>query len=108
MRTKYKNLPVREDVYDQVAVVAEANGHGLGAQVEQWVKRELPQCEHPKTAVVIDIFPSQVYLPGTNLQRNGWYCPTCNRVYQRIENLDRLETAQPALVTEQKRKGRKH
>lgn len=85
MAQKYKNIPVKPEVYAKVAMAAEANGfgeRGLGAQVEQWAARELPVCEHPKQAVSVEIFPSQSILGGTQLERKGWYCSICNRVYQ--------------------------
>ncbi|KAA0255581.1 MAG: hypothetical protein EDM79_20530 [Chloroflexi bacterium] len=92
MATKYQNLPVKTDVYKKVRLIADVNGLGLGAQVEQWVARELPDCEHEKTPVEIELFPSQDMLPGTRLDRTGWYCPTCKRVYQRIELPVAVET----------------
>jgi hypothetical protein len=46
------------------------------------VERELPVCDHPKQPVSIEIYPSQDVLGGTQLDRKGWFCPTCNRVYQ--------------------------
>lgn len=85
MAQKYKNIPVKPEVYVKVAMAAEANGlgeRGLGAQIENWATRELPVCEHEKQAVTIEVFPSQDTLGGTLLDRKGWYCPTCKRVYQ--------------------------
>jgi len=85
MAQKYKNIPVKPETYARVAMAAEANGfgeRGLGAQVDNWATRELPVCEHEKQAVSIETFPSQDVLPGTHLDRKGWYCPTCKRVYQ--------------------------
>lgn len=82
----YATIPVKKEVYAKVRLIAEANGlgsRGLGAQVEQWVARELPECDHPKEAVSIEIFPNQDILGGTQLHRTGWYCPTCRRVYER-------------------------
>lgn len=87
MAQKYKNLPLKPDVYETVKLIAEANGfgeRGLGKQVEEWAKRELPACDHPKEPVTVEIFPSQGLLSGSVL-RAGWYCPTCKRVYQRSE-----------------------
>ncbi len=85
MATKYKNLPVKEEAYEKVRMIADANGLGLGAQVEQWAARDLPSCEHKKEPVSIEFFPSNDFLNGTQTMRLGWYCPTCKRVYQRIE-----------------------
>lgn len=88
MAKKYMNIPVEEDIYFQAKAIAQANGfgeRGLGALVGSWVARELPDCDHEKQAVVIELFPSQDMLSGTLPQRTGWYCPTCRRVYQRIE-----------------------
>jgi hypothetical protein len=88
MAKKYKNIPVEEEIYFQVKAIAEANGfgeRGVGAQVGAWVARDLPDCDHEKEAVVIELFPSQDMLNGTLPQRTGWYCPMCRRVYQRIE-----------------------
>ena len=83
---KYVNIPVSREVYENVAMIAKANGlgeRGLGAQVENWVKRELPVCEHEKQPVSIETFPNQTLLGGTTSSRkHGWFCPTCNRVYQ--------------------------
>lgn len=93
MRTKYLNIPVKQETYQKVQLIAEAGGlgtRGMGAQIERWVARELPQCEHPKTAVDIQIFAGEDTLPGAQLHRTGWFCPTCNRVYQRLEKLERV------------------
>lgn len=87
MTQKYRNLPLKPDIYANVKLIAEANGfgeRGLGKQVEEWTKRELPACEHPKEAVSVEIFPSQDKL-SPSIVRQGWYCSTCRRVYQRIE-----------------------
>jgi hypothetical protein len=93
---RYKNIPVKTETYQKMKLIAEANGfgeRGLGAQVDSWVARELPECDHPKQAVTIEIFPNQDTLPGAPLHRTGWYCPTCQRVYGRA-------TAQGAVVVE--------
>lgn len=85
-KRKYVNIPVRPEVYEDLAMIAEANGlgkRGIGAQVENWVKRELPVCDHEKRPVSIETFPNQTLLGGmTSSLKNGWFCPTCNRVYQ--------------------------
>lgn len=83
---KYKNIPVDDETYIAVKTIAQANGlgeRGLGAQVRKWVNQEIaaPVCEHPKQPVEVQIFPSADNLPGTWLRRDGWFCPTCNRVY---------------------------
>jgi hypothetical protein len=86
MAKKYKNIPVEEEVYIRVKALAEANGfgeRGVGAQVADWVKRELPECEHEKTPIVIEEF----YNGGANkhpIKRTGWYCATCRRAYQYV------------------------
>jgi len=90
----YKNIPVDEDTYVAVKAIAVANGfgeRGLGAQVKQWVVRELPECEHPKTPVQIEIYPNDEPMGGELAQRHGWYCSTCNRVYQRVIRRDTIK-----------------
>jgi len=84
---KYVKIPVSPTVYADVQLVAQAKGfgkRGLGALVAHWVGQELPECEHEKEAVSIEYFPSQDQLPGTGLKRTGFYCPTCQRVYERV------------------------
>lgn len=84
---KYKNIPVSADVYDQVALVSEANGfgqRGLGAQVAHWVGRELPECAHEKEPVSIEYYPGETRLHGIHLVRSGYFCATCKRVYAKI------------------------
>jgi hypothetical protein len=80
----YKNIPVSPATYQKVALLAEANGlggRGLGAQIEKWVERELPDCGHKKQSVSIEIYTSE----DTPRQvRTGWYCPTCKRVYEAL------------------------
>jgi hypothetical protein len=81
---EYKKIPLSPETYAKVAMISEANGfgqRGLGAQIETWVARELPKCDHKTQAVSIEIYPSADVLPGTKLVRTGWYCPTCKRVY---------------------------
>lgn len=84
---KYKNIPVKVDVYAKVQLIAEVNGfgeRGLGAQVAHWVGQELPECEHEKVPVSIETFPN-----GTTLVKSqivyGYFCETCKRVYRHIE-----------------------
>jgi len=87
---KYKNIPVKPDVYDRVRLVAEANGfgeRGLGAQVAHWVGQELPVCEHEKIPVLIEAFPSQTQLVKS-VHRPGYYCETCSRVYAKVSEDD--------------------
>lgn len=84
MAKTYKNLPLSPETYAKVALLAEANGlgeRGLGAQIEILVNRELPECNHKKVAVAIEYYPSDDILPGTPLNRAGFYCSTCKRVY---------------------------
>jgi hypothetical protein len=84
---EYKNIPVSPEVYERVQLVSEANGYGqrgLGAQVAYWVGKELPECEHKKTPVAIEYFPGADILPGTLLNRTGYYCSTCKRVYAKV------------------------
>lgn len=84
MAKTYKNIPVSPTTYQKVALLASANGlgeRGLGAQIEKWVERELPDCGHKKQAVSIEIYASE----DTSRQvRTGWYCPTCKRVYETL------------------------
>jgi len=82
MAQKYINIPVKPHVYEDVKSIAKSNNRGLGDQVEAWVARDLPTCEHKKQPVSIEIFPNGANLTGKMSLRKGWYCPTCNRVYQ--------------------------
>ena len=91
---EYKNIPVSPDVYEAVQLVSEANGYGLrglGAQVAHWVGRELPECDHTKKPVTIEYFPSADLLPGTVLNRTGYYCSTCRRVYAKVSEAELVE-----------------
>ena len=81
---KYMNIPVKPDVYEKVRLISDANDRGLGAQVAHWVGQELPECDHEKTPVEIEYFPSNDILPGTLLRRTGYFCATCTRVYARV------------------------
>lgn len=82
MVQKYINIPVKPNVYEDVKAIARQNKRGLGDQVEAWVARDLPTCEHEKQPVSIEVFPNSTTLTGKAAIRNGWFCPTCNRVYQ--------------------------
>lgn len=85
MAKKYNNIPVKPEIYVKVAMLAESNGfgeRGLGAQIESWVRRDLPECGHKKQAVNIEYAPAMDSLAKTT--RAGWYCPTCKRVYASI------------------------
>jgi uncharacterized alkaline shock family protein YloU len=84
---EYKKIPLSPETYAKVALISEANGfgqRGLGAQIEKWVERELPQCEHKKQSVSIETYPSADVLPGARVIRTGWYCPICKRVYAQV------------------------
>ena len=81
---EYKKIPLSPETYAKVAMISEANGfglRGLGAQIEKWVDRELPKCEHKTQAVTIEVFQGADALPGAKNISTGWYCPTCKRVY---------------------------
>lgn len=86
VKAKYVNIPVTPDVYADVQLVAQAKGfgsRGLGALVAHWVGQELPECEHEKEAVSIETFTNGTSLVKS-VKRVGYYCPTCNRVYERM------------------------
>lgn len=90
MAKTYKNLPLSPETYAKVAMLAMANGlgeRGLGAQVEIWVNRELPECDHEKQAVNIEYFPTAdaSLAASINFVRTGWHCAICNRVYAKVE-----------------------
>ena len=83
MAKTYKMIPVSPATYEKVALLAEANGlgeRGIGAQIESWVKNELPECEHKKVAVSIEYYPGQDVLSVARFGA-GLYCATCGRVY---------------------------
>ncbi len=92
MAKKYNNIPVSPDTYAKVALLAEANGlgdRGLGAQIEAWVKRELPECDHKKEPVSIE------YAADASLMRTvraGLYCAVCNRVYAVVGDLSETKS----------------
>jgi len=91
---EYKNIPVSPEVYERVKLVSEANGYGergVGAQVAHWVGQELPECEHKKTPVAIEYFPGDDFLPGSLLNRSGYYCSTCKRVYAKVSEGELVE-----------------
>jgi len=91
MAKTYKNIPVSPDTYQKVALLAETNGYGvrgLGAQIEAWVKKDMPDCGHDKQAVSIE------YVSNQSLQRmtsGGLYCAVCDRVYA-VEQVDLTES----------------
>jgi len=87
MAQKYKNIPVKPATYAHVKVIADANNRGLGDQVKTWADRELPECSHKKLPVSIETFPGEDYLPGKSLHKNGYYCPTCKRVYEQLSDV---------------------
>lgn len=96
MAQKYSNVPVKPEVYLKLRLIAEANNRGLGDQVSEWVERELPECDHAKVPVVVQVYP------GTDAKQagNGWFCPTCKRVYQ-------YSAAEMPVVVNTKRQGKK-
>ena len=84
----YKNIPVDEETYDAVKQLAVANGlgeRGMGAQVKAWTLRDSVPCEHEKTPVTVEYYPGSDVLSGMSRIRQGWWCETCRRVYQRVE-----------------------
>lgn len=84
---KYKNIPVKPDVYAKVQLLAESNGfgeRGLGAQIAHWVGQELPECDHKKVPVEIEYFPGEDLLTGVLSKRHAFYCSTCKRVYAKV------------------------
>lgn len=82
MAQSYKNIPVKPETYKRVALIAKMRGGiGLGAQVDEWVKQELPHCEHRGLSVVSIQIESQFLGKGESGMRSGLYCPKCNRVY---------------------------
>ena len=104
---KYKNIPVRPEVYNQVQAVADANRRGLGDQVKTWAERELPTCEHEKQLVSIEIFGEAGI--SVKVTRPGWYCPTCRRVYEysavtHLAPAVVLETLEPTVTATKKRR----
>jgi hypothetical protein len=88
---KYKNVPLLPEVHSQLQAIANANNRGLGDQVKAWVERELPDCEHEKQSVVVELF-GELQL-GQAVRRPGWYCPICKRVYERREPLNVLNVS---------------
>jgi hypothetical protein len=87
---EYKKIPLSPETYAKVAMISEANGfglRGLGAQIEKWVERELPACEHKKQAVTIEYYPNgdDKLAAAIGMIRTGWYCPICTRVYAKAE-----------------------
>lgn len=85
MAKTYKNIPVDEETYAHVQLIAEMNNRGLGGQVKDWVDRELPECEHKKVPVSIETFPGTTTLMQPT-HKLGFYCQTCKRVYARVSD----------------------
>lgn len=83
---EYQKIPVTPEDYASVRLIADANGLNMGGQVAAWVKRDLPQCGHKKQAVQIEYMRSEGYLAGGFASRTAWYCPTCKRVYARLDD----------------------
>lgn len=105
---RYKNIPVRPEVYEQVQAVADANRRGLGDQVKTWAERELPTCEHDKQLVSIEIFGNT----GIKVTKPGWYCPTCRRVYEysavtQLAPAAVLETLESTVTATKKRRSQR-
>ena len=95
----YKNIPVDEETYITVKQIAVANGlgeRGMGAQVKSWTEREVMPCGHEKTPITIEYFPGNDALSGQARIRQGWFCETCRRVYQRAD-LETTEEAKPTI-----------
>lgn len=76
---KYKNIPVLEEVYENVKLLS--GDRGMGEWVKQQVERVLPDCGHAKQPISIEIFPNATELNNKQI-RNGLFCATCNRVYE--------------------------
>lgn len=81
---EYSKIPVSPETYAKVRMIADLNNHGMGDQVDAWVKQNLPMCDHKLQGVDIEYAPSAVdslnYV--VDVVRVGWYCATCNRVYE--------------------------
>lgn len=85
---RYRNIPVTPDTYAKIELLSEAQGfgeRGKGAYIGNLVDRELPECSHEKTPVAIEYFPGETQLLGFALQKVGYFCATCQRVYAKIE-----------------------
>lgn len=112
MPQKYKNIPVKPETYAKVKLVANANDRGLGDQVAHWAGRELPaECEHAKQAVSIQVFDdAQDTLQPAVSFKQGWFCPTCKRVYARIseEELALEDGAKLLRAVREQVEGRQH
>lgn len=87
----YKTIPVDEETYADVQRLA--GKRGMGAQVKAWADRELATCDHQKIPVTVEYYPGADVLSGKPVVRDGWYCETCRRVYQRFDNEDIAEAA---------------
>lgn len=91
---KYVNIPVSPTVYEGAQLVAQAKGYGkrgLGALVAHWVGQELPECEHEKIPVEIEYFSDDALKLGELPKRTGYYCQTCNRVFEKVTERDLAE-----------------
>ena len=95
-RTKYKTISVTPEVFVRVKLIADTNRNSLGDQVEEWTKRELPECDHKKQIVSIETFPGNDSLV-TSVIKQGYYCPTCKRVYAKISDAEPVVTKMEGL-----------
>ena len=86
-KQEYRVINVRPEIYAHVRMIADANGYDLGAQIEAWADRELPECEHEKESVTIEKYDNSAansLAEITHTLVTGWFCPTCKRVYQKV------------------------
>lgn len=114
MAKTYFNIPVDDEAtYLAVKMIAKNNGfgeRGMGMQIKSWVAqtRAVPVCDHPKTQVQVQRSRSETILTGmaeneTELTYRGWYCPTCNRVYEDHQHVED-PYGQPRVQTVKKRR----
>ena len=97
-RAIYKTINVTPETFVQVQLIADANDRGLGDQVKYWAKRELPECEHNKQSVTVETFPGNDSLVMSVIKQ-GYYCPTCKRVYAKIDEAEEPASADRPVVT---------